>query len=208
MKKAKTGLYYFLILVYVSGTIGMCIKPSFFLPFTPYTLLYTVFTFLIFQPLKNFKYIISFLLIALIGYASEVIGVKTGLVFGNYHYGNNLGYKLLGVPLIISLNWALLVNVSVLVSSKIVSSPFLIALFSACIATVLDFLMEQVAPNLNFWYFNTGFARLHNYIGWFTICFITAYIFNKELIKGDKKIATTILVLQVLFFGVLILMKF
>ncbi|MDX2174596.1 MAG: carotenoid biosynthesis protein [Bacteroidota bacterium] len=207
MQKVKMGFYYFLILVYLSGVIGMCIRPSFFLPFTPYTLLYTVFVFLIFQPIQNSKYIISFLLIAVIGYASEVIGVKTGLVFGNYHYGNNLGYKLLDVPLIISLNWALLVNLSVLVSSRIVSTPFFIALFTAIIATSLDFLIEQVAPHLNFWYFNTGFAQLHNYLGWFAICFITAYIFNKELIKGNKKIGTTILVLQVLFFGVLILMK-
>lgn len=207
MQKAKQGLYYFLILLYTSGAIGMCINPSFFLPFTPYNLLYTVFVFLIFQPIKNSNYIISFLLIALIGYLSEVLGVKTGLIFGTYHYGNSLGYKVFEVPIIISLNWVLIVNISALTSSKFFSSPIIIALSSSSIATGLDYLIEQVAPHLNFWYFNTGFAQLHNYIGWFAICFITTLIFNKELVKGDKKIGATILVLQVLFFGVLNLVK-
>jgi len=207
MQKVKIGLYYFLILVYVSGTIGMVLKPSFFLPYTPFTLVYTVFVFIIFQPIKNYKYVISFAVIALIGFLSEVIGVKTDWVFGQYHYGNSLGFKLLNVPIIISLNWALLVNASILIASKFSKHKLLLPLISATIATSLDFLMEQVAPNLNFWYFKGGFAGLHNYIGWFIICFTTTYFLSKHLIKGDKKIATTIIALQVLFFGVIYLFK-
>jgi len=207
MQKAKTGLYYFLILVYVSGAIGMVLKPSFFLPFTPYTLLYTVFVFLIFQPTKNFKYVLSFLLIALIGFASEVIGVKTGLIFGNYFYGNSLGCKLLEVPLIISLNWALLVNASMLVSTKISTHKLVLPFLTATLATGLDFLIEQVAPNLNFWFFKGGLAGLHNYLGWFIICFVTTFALQKQLIKGDKKIATTIIALQMLFFGIIYTFK-
>jgi len=207
MQKVKTGLYYFLILVYVSGAIGMVLKPSFFLPFTPFTLLYTVFVFLVFQPINNYKYVLSFALIALIGYVSEVIGVKTGLVFGNYFYGNSLGYKVFSVPLIISLNWALLVNASVLVSTKISTNKIALSFFTATIATGLDFLIEQVAPHLHFWYFKGGTAGIHNYIGWFIICFVTSFALNKQLIKGDKKIAATIILLQVLFFGIIYIFK-
>ena len=207
IQKIKTGLYYFLILVYVSGAIGMVLKPSFFLPFTPFTLFYTVFVFLLFQPLKNYKYVLSFLLIALIGFVSEVIGVKTGVVFGNYSYGYSLGYKVLQVPLIISLNWALIVNASVLVSSKLSTNKIVLPLLTATIATSLDFLIEQVAPKLNFWHFKSGLAGWHNYLAWFIICFVTTFIVNKQLIKGDKKIATTIIVLQVFFFGVIYLFK-
>jgi len=143
----------------------------------------------------------------LIGFLSEVIGVKTAFVFGNYHYGSNLGFKLLNVPIIISLNWALLVNASILVASKLSKHKLILPLISAIIATGLDVLMEQVAPNLNFWYFMGGFAGLHNYLGWFVICFTTTYFLSEHLIKGDKKIATTIIVLQVLFFGGIYLLK-
>ena len=35
----------------------------------------------------------------------NITGANTGLIFGNYTYGNILGMKVLGVPLIIGLNW-------------------------------------------------------------------------------------------------------
>jgi putative membrane protein len=42
------------------------------------------------------------------GYLLEMFGVKTGRIFGEYIYGNNLGYKWNDVPLIIGLNWLML----------------------------------------------------------------------------------------------------
>ena len=37
-------------------------------------------------------------MIVLIGFVIEVIGVKTGYVFGSYSYGDSLGFKILEVP--------------------------------------------------------------------------------------------------------------
>jgi len=193
--------------MYVSGAIGFYAKPDFFLPFTPFTLLYTCFVFLIYQPLSRSSFMIAFLLIALIGFISEVIGVRTGLVFGHYHYGNTLGYKVLGVPLTISLNWALLATCSILVSSYVVSNKFLLAVFAATIATTIDLLMEQLAPKLDFWRFSDGMAGIHNYIGWFVIAFIAAFVFEKHLVKGNKQISWIILLLQIVFFGTIYLLN-
>ena len=52
-------------------------------------------------------------MLALIGFIFEIIGVKTGLIFGHYKYCNGLGTKVFDVPLIISLNWALPISIGI-----------------------------------------------------------------------------------------------
>lgn len=42
------------------------------------------------------------------GLAAEAIGWRTGWPFGNYRYGNTLGPKLLGVPMVVPLAWAMM----------------------------------------------------------------------------------------------------
>ncbi|WP_317899195.1 carotenoid biosynthesis protein [Aurantibacillus circumpalustris] len=207
LNNLRKYLLYFLILVYVSGAIGLLIQPSFFIPFTPYTLSLTCIVFLIYQPLSKLNFVLGFLCIAIIGFASEVIGVKTGFVFGDYHYGSTLGYKLLGVPLVISLNWALLVTCGIILTKSLTSNKALNALCSAGLITVIDLLIEQLAPSLDFWHFKTGFAGIHNYLGWFIISFITSFLLQNYVGSGNKKTAYIILVLQVFFFGFMYLIK-
>lgn len=198
---------YFLILVYVSGTIGFIFNPSFFEPFTPYTLVLTALVFLIHQPITKASFILAFLSVALIGFVSEVIGVKTGLVFGAYYYGNSLGYLSLGVPLIIPINWALLVACGVLSVKGISSNKLINALLSAALITGLDFIIEKNAAELNLWYFNGSSPGLHNYLGWFIISFATSFFLQKQLLQGNVKPAKLILALQFLFFGTLYIAK-
>jgi bisanhydrobacterioruberin hydratase len=197
----KKYVVYFLILVYVSGAIGFVLNPNFFMPFTPFNLIFTCFVFLIFQPLFEKKYVLTFFLIACIGFSLEVIGVKTGLIFGNYYYGNTLGFKLFDVPLVISLNWALLINAGILVSSYFTASRMYIAILSGLIITLIDLVIEQIASPLTFWHFENGIAGIQNYIAWFIVTFIISILFYPILIKGNKKIATLILALQLFFFG-------
>lgn len=200
-------MLYFLILVYVSGAIGFLFNPTFFAPFTPLTLAFTCFVFLIHQPLNNLNYTISFISLAFVGFVAEVIGVKTGVVFGNYYYGNALGYKVLGVPLVISLNWGLLINIGVLVATYFSKKPLLIATLAAFIITGVDLLIEQVASQMDYWHFSKGIAGIQNYIGWFIISFFTSWLLQKHLVKGDKKIALVFLLLQLFFFGLIYINK-
>ena len=165
-EKYKSYLLYFLILVYVSGSIGFVVHPDFFSPFTPYTLLLTCFVFLIHSPLANKKFIVAFFSIAVLGFIIEVVGVKTGLIFGDYFYGNALGYKLLDVPLIISINWAILISAGIITVSRIFSEKITVLGVTALLVTLIDLLIEQVAPKLDFWEFEGGKPSLHNYLGW------------------------------------------
>ncbi len=199
-EKYKSYFLYFLILVYVSGSIGFVINPTFFGPFTPYTLLLTCFVFLIHSPLADKKFLIAFFSIAFFGFIVEVIGVKTGLIFGKYSYGDGLGYKLLEVPLIISINWAMLIFAGIRIVSSIFANKIVSLAVAAILVTFIDLLIEQVAPKLDFWQFEGGLPGLHNYLGWIGVAFLTSYFFYPTIVKGNRKVSLIILILQIIFF--------
>lgn len=205
MNQLRKYSLYFLILVYVSGGIGFLIKPEFFAPFTPLTLLLTCFVFLINQSPFNLNYLLVFLSIAIIGFLIEVLGVKTGIVFGDYSYGEALGYKLLEVPLTISINWALLISSSLVMSAKFFEKKWQRVFAAAAFVTVLDVLIERIAPELDFWYFTSGDAGIQNYVAWFVISSLIGFTFYKTLLKGHKNTALIIFILQFFFFGLLFL---
>ncbi len=200
IKTYKSYFLYFLILVYISGSIGFVVNPTFFSPFTPYTLLLTCFVFLIHSPLADKKFLVAFFSIAFLGFIIEVIGVKTGLVFGKYSYGEGLGFKLLEVPLIISINWAMLICAGIRIVSGIFANKIVSLVVAALLVTLIDLLIEQVAPKLDFWQFEGGLPGLHNYLGWIGVAFFTSYFFYPTIIKGNCKVSLIILILQIIFF--------
>jgi len=201
MKKSyKSYLLYFLILVYVSGSIGFVVNPPFFSPFTPYTLLLTCFIFLIHSPFADKKFIFAFFSVAFLGFIIEVIGIKTGLIFGKYSYGNGLGIKLLDVPLIISINWAMLIFAGITTVSRIFANKITVLIVAALLVTGIDLLIEQVAPKLDFWQFENGLPGLHNYLGWIGVAFFISYFYYSTIIKGNRTVSLIILILQIIFF--------
>ena len=204
MQSFKKYNLYFLILVYLSGSIGFVLNPEFFQPFTPFTLLLTSIVFLLHQyEVKSL--ILAYLAVAILGFSAEVIGVQTGLVFGAYHYGAALGAKLLEVPLIISLNWALVITASISIATYFLKQRWSVVLSGALLATVFDVLLEQIAPRLDFWVFDAGMPTLHNYLGWFAIAGFSGFLFYPILRNGAAKPAIIILFLQLIFFISIIL---
>jgi bisanhydrobacterioruberin hydratase len=197
----KKHLLRFLILVYVSGAIGFVCYPSFFAPFTPYTLLLTCLVFILHQPFATLNFITVFLGVSAIGFVFEVIGVHTGLIFGKYHYGYALGFSIAQVPVLIAFNWGLLVCASVLVAKHYLHNKYTIALAAATIATGIDYVIEQVCFKLDFWYFAQGKAGVHNYVGWFLLCVLACLIVDTNKLSGNVKCAAIILLLQLQFFG-------
>ena len=175
-------------------------NPTFFSPFTPYTLLFTCFVFLIHIPVADKKFLLAFFTIAFLGYIIEVIGVKTGLIFGKYSYGDGLGIKLLEVPLIISINWAMLICAGIRIVSSIFANKITVLVVAALLVTLIDLLIEQVAPKLDFWQFESGLPSIHNYLGWIGVAFFISYFFYPILIKSNRTVSLIILILQIIFF--------
>jgi putative membrane protein len=61
------------------------------------------------QQSKNVGFIIFVASVFVIGFFSETVGVKTGLIFGEYSYGKALGFQWMQVPLLIGLNWFIII---------------------------------------------------------------------------------------------------
>jgi putative membrane protein len=125
--------------------------------------------------------------IFVLGYSVELIGIKTGFFFGEYSYDTALGSKFLGVPLIIGLNWVIIVAASSSIIKYFIKKPLILqALLAAALCTLLDFIIEPVAISYNFWTWTDGTIPFYNYLCWFGFSFLfsTIYLYrNKEINK-------------------------
>ena len=111
-KKLKLFAILWILLVHFFGIIGIYFLPDWFLPATPITILVSALVvFLRYEKYRDTR-VVAFVVIAIASYLVEVYGVKTGNLFGTYSYGDNLGWKLFDVPLIIGVNWAVLIMVA------------------------------------------------------------------------------------------------
>ena len=189
------------ILHFVGGVaLSMDSVKSMFLMLTPFNLILT-FGLLIWGNKDfsfNFFKVISILF--LIGFFVEVIGVYSGLLFGEYHYGKTLGFQFLSVPLIIGVNWVLLVISSFAVSSYFVSNSIFKVVLSSIIMVLLDLMIEPVAIRLDFWHWQAEVIPLQNYLMWFLVAFLMNWILTFNRFKFNVKLGFGLLISQVLFF--------
>ena len=190
-----------LFILHLVGGVALSInsvKPI-FLALTPFNLLLT-FGLLIFGNNDfSFKFLKILSILFMIGFFIEVFGVCSGLLFGEYHYGKTLGFQLLGVPLIIGVNWIILVVSSFAVSSYFVSNSILKVVLSSFIMVLLDFMIEPVAIRLDFWHWQSGIIPLRNYLMWFLVAVLMwILVFNQ--FKFNLKLGFGLLISQVLFF--------
>jgi putative membrane protein len=146
----------------------------------------------------NFYKVIASLFI--IGFLVEVLGVFSGLLFGEYHYGSTLGFQLLEVPLIIGVNWIILVVSSFSVSSFFVDKSIFRILLSSVIMVLLDLMIEPVAIRLDFWHWQGGSIPIQNYIMWFLVAMFMNWILSFNRFKFNIKLGFGLLISQVLFF--------
>lgn len=180
------------------GFIGFLFSPAYFRSLTPVNLLLSAVLVIVMSNQSKGLFYMTLLMIALASYFIEVAGVKTGWIFGHYHYGSALGYKLLSTPLLIGVNWALLIyatNQWVKFENKYVN-----VVIAALLMIGLDFFIEQSAARFDFWYWRGARIPLQNYIAWFLISLAMSWFANKELSKKPNPTAKAFYVIQVLFF--------
>lgn len=146
-----------------------------------------------------------FLSLAFGGLLVECVGVHTGLLFGDYTYGNELGIKAYGVPIVLGLNWYCVVTTSAHVVQKWFSpniSLWIRALFVGLLCVGLDYLIEPVAIRYDFWDWEGGIIPLFNYVCWFVFSSLFAawYLFK---VKQINSTAYFLFFVWVLFFFIL-----
>ena len=137
-----------------------------------------------------------------LGMVAEILGVNYGLIFGSYDYGENLGFKVMGVPLTIGMNWTILVFITASIAQKWTQNIIFGAILASGMMVLLDLLIEAVAPKFDFWEFEGGQVPLQNYIGWFSVAFIAQLIHLKFFKKHQLKLSIGIFWAFALFFGI------
>jgi bisanhydrobacterioruberin hydratase len=189
-------------LVTVSGAIGIWLGyGDWFLPKTVFNQLIGV-TLLFWNfPMKNgWKSLAVWTSVYLIGIAVEIIGVNTGILFGDYSYGENLGPKIVGVPPLIGINWIVLTFLTGTITKRFIRYKWLAAIGAAFLMVGLDFFIEPVAPVFDYWSWHGGFAPLKNFIHWFFVSLLMQVIVVNDLPEKNHPLPIHHFVSQVLFF--------
>lgn len=184
---------------------------DFFLALTPLNLILSGFFLFYHHQQKNNYFWLAIFFFFVSGFGIEVLGVQTGLIFGNYWYGKSLGLKLWEVPILIGLNWAVLVVATATSTEKLFAlqptilptqiRKFLKAGTGAAQMTLLDMLIEPIAMHLDFWQWQNNIIPLQNYIAWFLVAFVLHLVYQQTNIDKNNSLAVYLLAAQALFFG-------
>ena len=199
----------FLVWFYIIGIAGMVIPATsaLFMKLTPLALLMNFGLLLTHHETKfSVITILIFSLILLSGFFIEIIGVQTGIIFGEYVYGKGLGWKLWDTPLIIGLNWLLLVYTTATITQKIKIHNIIRIALGAGMMLVYDLIMEQVAPRMDMWSWKNGIIPIENYIAWFVIASLFHTLIQFTGIKIRNKLSETVLLAQFVFFVILFIL--
>ena len=207
MRIDKKNISIFTIwLVHISGFMGMVFYDlDLFATFTPLNLALMLIILIVNMSNIVKQEILSIFSIFFIGMLAEGLGVNYGLIFGKYDYGNNLGFKLFGVPFLIGINWIMLTIISGSIASCLFKTErkFLTITCGALLMLAMDFVMEPIAPKLDLWQFENLVVPLSNYFGWFIIGLITQTIYKLQFLKKEISVSSNLYIAFFLFFSLL-----
>ena len=125
-----------------------------------------------------------FAVAAVVSYLLEEIGVRTGLVYGPYHYSDQLGFKLGHVPILIPLAWFMMIYPSWAVGRALMrgvdthsaAGIAALALIAAMVMTAWDTVMDPGMSAAGNWVWERGGpyfgVPLRNYFGWLLTTFL------------------------------------
>jgi len=136
---------------------------------------------------KNYL-LIFFIIVVFFSWLIEMIGVKTGLIFGEYQYGESLILKVFNTPIAIGFAWfsVIVSSLSILQNIQLFNQSHIIlrSLLIGAVMTLFDTFMEPAAIKLDYWRWAGIFPPMQNYISWFTFGFIFSMIgYYLEVLK-------------------------
>lgn len=196
---------FFVWLINISGFFGVLSdQKEFFLSTSPFAILITFILLILNYDFKQKGFISALISIISIGFLVEFLGVNYDLFFGSYEYGDNLGYKIGGVPIIMSINWLVLIFLTGSFAEKIIPNSLpLKVLFASLLMVFIDVFLEICAPKLDYWKFNDEIVPMSNYNSWFIISAICLYIYFRLIKDKEHTLSTNVLVIHFAFFGLL-----
>ncbi|MCZ7382071.1 MAG: carotenoid biosynthesis protein [Candidatus Methanoperedens sp.] len=141
-----------------------------------------------------------FALTVLLGFFSELLGVKYGWVFGSYYYISRPPWMIFGlVPIQTPLSWSVLIYIGycttniifktlekkISIFTNIIKKRMIFAILLACVDALIvmniDMVMDPVASGHSWIWLEEGSyygIPLSNFIGWFLVTFIATCTFR------------------------------
>ncbi len=196
----------FLIIIYTVGTLGHSFAVT--LPLmqllTPFTLAITGAVVYYFSYKKVAGRFIEWIALTFIlTLIIEIVGVNTGAVFGNYDYGNTLGFKIIGTPVMIGVNWVFVILGAYNLAERSFTNKFAVIIVTALLAVIFDFVIEPMAIKLDYWSWQDNIIPLQNYLAWFLFSLILAFVAIRLKLRTYNLIPGIYFVMQFVFFFIL-----
>jgi putative membrane protein len=209
-----------LILIHLIGFLGIHSGYRlFFLSLSPINLLVSAFIIFFNEKLPYGLYLALYFIF----YGLEWLGVYSGWPFGTYFYAETLGIKVFQIPLIIGVNWLLLLHASQEIITKFLENlplktfgrdenagigvykQFPIAVLKAFLVAALmlliDYLIEPHAAELDYWHWLNDVIPLTNYLAWLLISFFCSLILSlAKSPRSSFSVAFSYLVILIMFF--------
>lgn len=210
------------ILFHAIGLAGILLfDRTLFVRATSINLLLMFFLLLYTQRNINRSFILFVVCCFVTGMIAELIGTRTGWLFGKYEYGNVLGPGIYNVPFMIGINWFIIIYCCGIfihtLLTKILTQLSIqtgkpqaalklgsILVDGSMLAVLFDWIMEPVAVKLGYWTW-AGFSGipLYNYISWFIVSSVLMVAFHFFQFNKQNKFAVNLLLIQMMFFLVL-----
>ncbi len=209
MKGKSLYIYAIITIIYIVGIVGMSLPQthSLFVGLSVTNILMANTLLLFYHKGFNANFIAKAVTIVVAGFLLEVVGVKTGVIFGHYSYSNVLGPKLFDVPLLIGLNWFFMVYCSVQIARLFKVSLLPTALLSGLFMVIYDFALEPNAIALHYWDWVGNTVPLQNYLAWFGFGSLFSFFFLYKNQLQANTMALFLYAIQVVFFISLIILR-
>ena len=207
--KRQSTLIIIIILFHVVGLIGFSIpflRPL-FLKIGPWHLLLMLVVLIISHKPLNNSFLLFGAIVFITALIAEWVGIHKAWLFGNYAYGDTLGFKIDGVPLTIGINWFLLIySTGVLLDRSRIKNSYSRIIIGALLLVLLDVLIEPIAIKFNYWHWTGNTIPLKNYACWFLLSALMLFVFEQFKFKRQSLVAPVFLLTQFVFFIVLLLL--
>lgn len=193
------------LLFHLTGFVGLAFAEdkSFYLKYTPLTLLLTAGLLGAFQPERNWGFWLFVGQVFLLGFTAEFVGVNTGAIFGSYNYGATLGPKYVEVPWLIGLNWVIVTYCAGILTSYLPLPMLFRVLVGAALMVGFDLCLEPVASTYDFWRWTGNVIPLRNFRDWFLLSLVMQLLFQRSSFIKRNPLVPLVYLVQLLFFFVL-----
>ncbi len=174
---------------------------GFVLSITDITMLVTnsIVLYFVLRDQKDQKLLYWSLITFLLTFLIELAGVRTGLIFGAYHYGRTMFLQILNVPVVIGMNWVMLMLGSFSIAQWMKTRALFIPVLASVMIAGFDFIMESVAVKLDYWQWDGNHVPLQNYVAWFLISLFFSSILVLLKVKIKNNIIKIYFLIQLFF---------